>query len=119
MTRIEGNQPAGQMTLYRVKDVARIFYVTPRTVRRWIYAGELKPRGYRRIGGTCLELVFTGAEVEEFMDRYLLRPQDLDLGHPPKGKEARAAEVARLVGTLRMYAGKATAAKMAKWLGTK
>jgi len=117
MTKTEATKPARQMTLYRVKDLARAFYVTPRTVRRWIAHGLLKPRGYRRIGGSCLELIFTGAEVEGFMDRYLFRPEDLDLRHPPKGKEARAdAEVARLVGTLRIFAGKASAAKMAKQL---
>ena len=116
MTKTEATKRAGQLTLYRVKDLARAFYVTPRTVRRWIAHGLLKPRGYRRIGGSCLELFFTGAEVEEFMDHYLFRPEDFDLRHPPKGKEARAAEVARLVGTLRIFAGKASAAKVAKQL---
>ena len=101
--------------IFRVKDIAKGFHRTPRTVRRWIADGLLRPRGYRRIGGSALELIFTGAEVAEFLDRYLIRPGDLDL-KTPRGKEARAAHIARLIGTARVFAGKASAAAMAKLL---
>jgi hypothetical protein len=101
----------------RVKDIAKIFHRTPRTVRRWIADGLLRPRGYRRIGGSALELIFTGVELGEFMDRYLIRPEDLDIENPPpRGREARAAHVRRLVGTSRLLAGKASARAMAKLL---
>jgi hypothetical protein len=83
-------------------------------VRRWIADGLLKPRGYRKVGGSALELVFTYKELEEFMDRYLITPEDV--GTPPRGKEARAREVAEILGKLRIFAGKATAAKYEKLL---
>jgi DNA-binding transcriptional MerR regulator len=106
--------------IYRIKDLARDFYVTPRTVRRWVTDGMLKPRGYRRIGGSALELIFTADEIERFLDVYLIRPEDFDWETPtPRGKEARAAQVARLIGTSRMLAGKASAARMEKLLKSK
>ena len=102
--------------IFRVKDLAKCFHRTPRTVRRWIADGLLRPGGYRRIGGSALEMVFTCVEIAEFMDRYIIKPEDLAIENPPRGKEARAGHVARLIGTARVLSGKASAAAMAKLL---
>src|SRR5262245_18313090 len=92
--------------IYYSKDIARDFGVSARTVRRWISHRLLKPRGYRRIGGSALQLVFTSKEIDEFLDRYLVRPEDMDFEAPtPRGKDERAAHVARLIGTARLFAG--------------
>jgi len=105
--------------IYRIKDIARELHVTKRTVRRWISDGLLKPRGYRRIGGSALELIFTADEVDRFLDVYLVRLEDInddfDL-KTPRGKEGRAAEVARILGQLRIFAGRASAAKYKRLL---
>jgi hypothetical protein len=101
----------------RVKDVARALFVTPRTVRRWVSQGMLKPRGYRRVGGNALEMIFTSVEIDEFMNNYLIAPGDL--GKPSMNPDERAAQVNRLIGTLRVFAGKATAARTAKRLRVK
>jgi hypothetical protein len=99
--------------IYRVKDIARAFYVTPRTVRRWIADGLLKPRGYRKRGGKSLELIFTSAELNEFMDCYLI-PLGPAPWEAPMSVKGRAEELSGIIGMLRLYAGKATAAKAAK-----
>jgi DNA-binding transcriptional MerR regulator len=99
-----------------VRDIAAAYRVSPRTVRRWVADGLLKPRGYRRIGGSALEMLFTADEIEEFMNNYLLAPGDLDPSKTPKGAEQRAAQMRRIIGTLRVYAGKAAASKVAKRL---
>jgi len=105
-----------RISTYRVKDIAEIWHVSRRTVRRWISDGLLKPRGYRRLGGSALELIFTDTELSEFMDQYLVKPEDLDIEKLPRGKEAKAAHVRRLIGTSRIFAGKASSAAMAKLL---
>jgi DNA-binding transcriptional MerR regulator len=104
--------------VFRMKDIARDLHVTTRTVRRWISDGLLRPKGYRRIGGSALELIFTPEEVDRFLDANLINIEDLG-PEPPRGKEARAAEVAQLLGQFRIFAGKASAAKMAKLLRSK
>jgi hypothetical protein len=100
--------------IYTVRDFSALFHVSTRTVRRWVSDGLLKPRGYRRRGGIALEMIFTGPEVENFLDNYLLAPEDLDSGKARKTSEERAAELRRILGTLRVFAGKATAARIAR-----
>ena len=112
MTEIE-SQLKERLMIYRVRDIAREMRVTARTVRRWVADGLLKPRGYRRLGGTALEMLFTNAEIEEFLDRYLLLPPDI---HSNNRRAHRADELRGLIGVLRLYAGKASAAKVAKTL---
>ena len=53
---------------FTTKELAEAFFVTPRTVRRWVHAKLLEPR-FRLRGGTCYELVFLNDEVARFMDR--------------------------------------------------
>jgi len=105
-----------RVIIYKVKDFADGFGVSRRTVRRWVTDGLLRPRGYRRVGGTALELIFTQTELDEFLDAYLIKPEDFDIENLPRGKQARAAQVRRLIGTSRVLAGKASAAAMAKLL---
>ena len=114
MTETEG---ITRMMVYTVRDFSVLFHVSTRTVRRWVADGLLKPRGYRRRGGTAPEMIFTAAEVEDFMDNYLLAPEDLDPGKARKGSEERATELRRITGTLRVFVGKATAAKVARRCG--
>src|SRR5262245_25291319 len=103
-----------QPIIYRLKDVARALFVTERTARRWVADGLLQPRGYRKGGGTRLELIFTHKEINEFLDQWLITPADLS--NPPRGKEARVREIREIIGNLRIFAGKATAAKFSKQL---
>jgi DNA-binding transcriptional MerR regulator len=107
-----------QPIILRIKDIAKDIGVTPRTVRRWVSDGLLKPRGYRRIGGSALEMIFTPEEVDRFLDHYLISFEDLG-PEPARGKEARAREVSEILGRLRIFAGKATAAKYEKLLRDK
>src|SRR5215468_9226116 len=87
--------------VYRVKDIARDLHVTKRTVRRWISDGLLHPRGYRRIGGSALEMIFTSEEVERFLDAYLISLEDIE-----SSKKSRAREVGEILGQLRLFAGR-------------
>ena len=115
MSENEG-RPSVRVEVYSVRDLSTLFRVTSRTVRRWVHDGLLKPKGYKLRGGNSIELVFTQAEVEKFLDWYLINPRDLDLTSKPKGPKERAAQLRRIIGTLRMFAGKATASKAAKQL---
>src|SRR5688500_2758828 len=99
----EKESAVDRLTVYNVRDFSALFHVSTRTVRRWVAHGLLKPRGYRRRGGTALEMIFTGPEVENFLNNYLLTPEDLDPGKARKGSEQRAAELRRIIGTLRLF----------------
>ncbi len=104
----------GAALWFTTKELAEAFFVTPRTVRRWVQAKLLEPR-YRLRSGTCYECVFLNQEVLRFLDQYLARPEDLG---PPTGKRTSRAEradtIRRLKNMRRVYARKATAARTAK-----
>jgi len=74
----------------------------------------LHPR-YRLGPGTRYEVVFLTEDVLHFLDEYLVRPEDLG---PPTGKRTsraeRAESITRLKAMRRVYARKATAARVAK-----
>ncbi len=53
---------------YLTKEVAELFSVNPRTVRRWVKKGLLEPR-LQSLGGTHLRFVFLCSEVIAFLNR--------------------------------------------------
>jgi len=83
---------------YLTKEVAELFSVNPRTVRRWVKKGLLEPR-LQFLGGTHLRFVFLCSEVIAFLDR-LPTPRTLE---DPK--------MLKLLDQRRLYIKKATAAR--------
>lgn len=86
---------------YTTREVAGLFSVDPRTIRRWVKKGLLEPR-LQFLGGTHLRFVFLCSEVIEFLNR-LPTPRTLD---DPK--------MLKLLDLRRGYVKKAAAARMAK-----
>ncbi len=88
--------------------------LSPRRIRQLVHDGYLSCR-YRLLGNR-LQMIFFESHLQEFWDWYFLAPGDLDPTQKPKGSKERAAQFRRIVGTLRTFAGKATAARAAKRL---
>ncbi len=86
---------------YLTKEVAELFSVNPRTVRRWVKKGLLEPR-LQFLGGTHLRFVFLCSEVIEFLNRL---PTPLTLDDP---------KMLKLLDQRRLYIRKATAAARGK-----
>ncbi len=111
------NRPRGGLW-FTTKEFAEAFFVTPRTVRRWVHAKLLEPR-YRLRGGTCYELVFLNAEVARFMDEYLPTGNDLDhtTWSKTRSRKERADRLRRLINMNRLHAGRLNAVQPAKESG--
>ena len=111
------NRPRGGLW-FTTKELAEAFFVTPRTIRRWVHAKLLEPR-YRLRGGTCYELVFLNSEVARFMDEYLPTRNDLDHTTWSKTRSAkeRADRLRHLMNMNRLYAGRLNAMQPAKESG--
>ena len=108
------NRPRGGLW-FTTKELAEAFFVTPRTIRRWVHAKLLEPR-YRLRGGTCYELVFLNAEVARFMDEYLPTGNDLDhtTWSKTRSRKERADRLRRLINMNRLYAGRLNAMQTPK-----
>ncbi len=102
-------RPSGGLW-FTTKELADAFFVSPRTVRRWVHAKLLEPR-YRLRGGTCYELVFLNSEVARFIDEYL--PRRGDLFDPTWSRTAsrkkRAERLRRLMNQHRLNVGRLNA----------
>ena len=98
--KTENSQPK----LYWVPDIARLTGRSRRTVYRWRRAGLL--HGHYRQRGAVLELVFTAADVDKFLDRFL-SPFDQEFD----------PQLERLLTLMRKRAAIARAAAMAKRYG--
>ncbi len=111
------NRPRGGLW-FTTKELAEAFFVTPRTVRRWVHAKLLEPR-YRLRGGTSYELVFLNDEVARFMDEYLPTRNDLDhtTWSKTRSHKERADRLRRLINMNRLYAGRLNAMQPAKESG--
>ena len=93
---------------YLTKEVAELFSVCPRTVRRWVKKGLLEPR-LQLLGGTHLRFVFLCSEVIRFMDKFptprtvddpkMLKLLDLRRGYVKKAAAARTAKESGLEGS--------------------
>ncbi len=103
---------------FSTKELAEAFFVTPRTVRRWVSTKLLEPR-YRLRGGSSYELVFLNSEVSLFLDEYL--PTGRYLSDPTWSRTAsrkkRADRLRRLMNMNRLYAGRLNAMQPAKESG--
>ena len=110
-----GSLPSSGWRFLTVAELAALFRVTRRTVRRWVHDSLIQPR-YRLRGGSCYELVFLEPEVDRFASEYLPTPKDLDWECEPRRKNERKDMIRRIRNMHRIYAGKATAAKVAKKL---
>lgn len=98
---------------YSVPQVAQAFLCSTTTVKRWVREGLLLPR-YQVLSGRCYRLVFSEAELERFAIANFPEPSDLDPTHMPRSSKKKAEMVRRLVNMHRLYAGKATAARMVR-----
>ena len=105
---------------YTTKELAEAFFVTPRTVRRWVRAKLLMPR-YRLRGGTCYEHVFLTSEVMRFMDAYLPTGRDLDnpTWSKTRSRKERADTIRRLQNLRKLYIGRINALHRVKEGGHK
>ena len=108
------NRPRGGLW-FTTKELAEAFFVTPRTIRRWVHAKLLESR-YRLRGGSSYELVFLNSEVSRFLDEYL--PTGRYLSDPTWSRTAsrkkRADRLRRLMNMNRLYAGRLNAMQPAK-----
>src|SRR5918996_439142 len=75
------------MELFTTADLCRLSGVTSRTVRRWVRDEIIHPK-YRVIGGNAIQAVFLPAEVERFMNVYLVDPGEWGESEP-KAKSKR------------------------------
>lgn len=91
-----------QPKLFWVPNIARLTGRSERQVYRWVKSKKLRGR-YRRLGGSAVELVFTDADVNRFLDLYL-SPYDLE----------DDPQLDRLLSLMRKRAAKAREAAMAK-----
>ncbi len=110
-----GSLPSSGWQFLTVAELASQFKVTCRTVRRWIHDGIIHPR-IRLRGGTCYQYIFPESEINRFFDEYFPQPKDLDLTHETGSRKNRVEMIRRIRNMHRIYAGKATAAKVAKKL---
>ncbi len=103
---------------FSTKELAEAFFVTPRTVRRWVSTKLLEPR-YRLRGGSSYELVFLNSEVSRFLDEYL--PSGKNLIDPTwsksRSRKERADRLRRLMNMNRLYAGRLNGLQPAKESG--
>ncbi len=103
------NRPRGGLW-FTTKELAEAFFVSPRTIRRWVHAKLLEPR-YRLRGGSSYELVFLNSEVARFLDEYL--PTGKDLVDPTwsktRSRKERADRIRRLMNEHRLNVGRLSA----------
>ena len=86
---------------YTTKEVAELFSVDPRTVRRWVKKGALEPR-LQFLGGTHLRFVFLCSEVIRFMDKF------------PTPRTVDDPKMLKILESRRTYIKKAAAAARGK-----
>ncbi len=104
---IFNDDPKKRGVWYLTKEVAELFSVCPRTVRRWVKKGLLEPR-LQSLGGTHLRFIFFCSEVIRFMDKFptprtvddpkMLALLDLRRGYVKKAAAARTAKESGLEG---------------------
>jgi len=95
------NDPKKNGIWYLTKEVAELFSVNPRTVRRWVKKGLLEPR-LQFLGGTHLRFIFPCAEVIKYLDKF------------PTPRDVKDPKMLKLLESRRGYIKKAAAARMAK-----
>jgi len=87
--------------LYNCKQVAKVFGVSPATVRSWARMGELSPR-YQVLSGRCFRLIFTTQDLLAFFDRNF--PSEVDLAHPCDPRSRKGALIAKVLKMQSLYA---------------
>ena len=88
--------------------------LSPRRIRQLVHDKYLFCRYL--LCGNRLRMVFLENDLVNFWDWYFIAPGDLDPTQKPKGSKERAAQFRRLIGTMRVYAGKAASVRAAKRL---
>jgi len=87
--------------LYTAKQVARLFGVTPFTVRSWARQGELHPR-YQVLSGRACRLIFTTPDLLAFFNHNF--PSEADLAHPCHPRSRKGALIEKMLRMNRLYA---------------
>jgi len=112
MTNNQSPFSRGPQTYLVVKELAGFLRLSPRRIRQLVHDGYLSCC-YRLLGNR-LQMIFFESDIQKFWDWYFITPGDLALTQKPRGSKERVAQVRRLVGTMRVSAGKAAAARAAK-----
>jgi len=100
-----------RIRFYTLPQTAESFLVSCSTVRRWIHDGLLIPRYQVRSGSSC-RLVFLENDLLAFMDHHFPSKKDLEAN-----RSLKAHHIRKLQRMARLYAGRATAARVAKKYG--
>ena len=100
----------GLQTYLTAAELGNLLRLSPRRIRQLAHA-KLIRRSYRLLGGNRLQMVFFESDITGFMDEYFIRGEDLD-GEEPKSPSDRFRMIKRIQGLHKLYANRATRARM-------
>jgi hypothetical protein len=85
------------------KQAAKIFGVSPWTIRSWHKQGLLKGR-YQILSGRACRLMFSNRDLVEFWDQYFpSRPEDWSMS-PNDPRTSKAEQLQRMLSSRKVFA---------------